>query len=87
MEQGLQQLITQLGFPIACCIGLGWFLFKVWNEQNDATKALMESMRQEYQSRENRILSQLDNFANSLKGIDATLQKLDSRLERLENKE
>jgi predicted negative regulator of RcsB-dependent stress response len=29
--EGIQTLITTLGFPIACVIALGFFVWKIWN--------------------------------------------------------
>lgn len=28
----IQSLITSLGFPIVCCVALGWFIYKAFNK-------------------------------------------------------
>lgn len=34
----IQSLISTLGFPIVCVIFLGWFIWKIWTEQQDMNK-------------------------------------------------
>lgn len=32
MEVAFVELISTLGFPIACVVAMGWFIFKIYNQ-------------------------------------------------------
>lgn len=36
----ITELITTLGFPIAVCIALGWFIWKIYKKSEDREDAL-----------------------------------------------
>lgn len=40
----IQTLISTLGFPIVCVIFLGWFIWKIWMEQQDTNKQREEKL-------------------------------------------
>lgn len=40
----ISTLIGTLGFPIVCVIFLGWFIWKIWNKQQDDNKAREEKL-------------------------------------------
>ena len=43
MEIGvILELIGTVGFPIACVIALGFFVFKLWQQSADRERALMD---------------------------------------------
>lgn len=65
--------IQTLGFPIACVVALGFFVWKVWNQQEDT-----------YQNREEKFYEQLTRFNDALESFNVTLTKIDSRLEAVE---
>lgn len=68
-------IVQSLGFPIACVIALGYFVYKIWNTQAEVV-----------QSREDRMLKQIDKFNDTLQDFNTTLITIDNRLENLENK-
>lgn len=45
------QLITTLGFPIAVCIALGWFILKIYKASEKREEALREEIK------ENRVVN------------------------------
>ena len=47
MEIGvILELIGTVGFPIACVIALGFFVFKLWQQSADRERALMEELKE-----------------------------------------
>lgn len=37
-------IITNLGFPIAVCIALCWFIYKLWQQSKEREAALLEAL-------------------------------------------
>ena len=71
----MEQLITQVGFPIACVIGCAYFIWQK-SEQNRA-----DTLR-----REEKMFEQLKRFGDTLDSFNTTLTKIDSRLEVVEKR-
>ena len=69
------RLISTLGFPIFCALVLGYVGYK-----------LLQQQREDNLRREDRLFLQLDSFSKSLDNFNATLIKIDTRLEAVENK-
>ena len=67
-------LIQTLGFPIACVIALGFFVYKIYLTE-----------KEEGHAREERLYAQLDKFSDSLTNFNATLIKIDTRLSIIED--
>ena len=45
MEIGaIQTLISTLGFPVVCVLFLGWFIYKIWMNQQDNNKSREEKL-------------------------------------------
>lgn len=82
----LAEIISSLGFPVVCVLGLGWFLHKVWiNSREDMVKQ-MELMGERCQAREDKLYEQIDKFSDTLNNFNATLTRIDLRLEEVEKK-
>lgn len=71
--QDVVNMINTVGFPIACVIACGYFIYKT-NQQN----------RQDNKDREDKMYKQLDKFGDNLDKFNDTLNKIDSRLEAVE---
>ena len=54
----IQQAISTFGFPIACVIFLAWFIWKIWNQQQDQNLSREEKLY-EYLGRANALNEQL----------------------------
>ena len=54
----IQQAISTFGFPIACVIFLAWFIWKIWNQQQDQNQSREEKLY-EYLGRANALNEQL----------------------------
>lgn len=52
-------LITTLGFPIVCVIGLGWFIFKIYNDTIKANEANMEKVQARCKEREEKLYAEI----------------------------
>ena len=48
-------IITNVGFPIACVIALGWFAFYIVRKTNDANHENMEQIQARCQAREEKL--------------------------------
>lgn len=77
-------VISTLGFPIACAVALFFFYTKFIEKQMDECAKREEKLLAEGREREDRYASQLDKFADSLNNFNLTLTKIDTRLETLE---
>ena len=69
------QLISNLGFPIACVIACGYYIMQMTKQAREDTKA-----------REERLYSQLDKFSTSLNNFNTTLIRIDARVGVIEDK-
>ena len=70
--QAITNLITTVGFPIVCCLGLGWFMVKYINQQ-----------REDNINRENKLLEQIDKQNEVLVSINSNMDKMSTTLENM----
>lgn len=61
----LVSIITQIGFPIAACIFMGWFLKDLINKQREETKELNAQHKEEMLS----FRTAIDNNTEALNRI------------------
>lgn len=61
--------ISTVGFPIAACIGLAWFVYRTTQQAQEYSRKREEELRQI-----------IDKQADSLKRITATLDAINNRL-------
>ena len=71
----MEQIITNLGFPIACVVGCAYF---IWHTTQQG--------RTDNIRREEKMYEQFSKFGDSLDSFNTTLTKIDSRLEIVEKK-
>lgn len=71
----ITNLIQNLGFPIACVVACGYFIWQ-----------LVKTEREENAKREQRHYEQMDKFSTSLDKFNETLIKIDTRLGEVEKK-
>ena len=70
--QDITQIITNLGFPIVCCLALGYFIWKFANKlNNDST------------SRENRLMNYFDKQNTVLSTMSANMEKMGNTLDNM----
>lgn len=79
--------IGTVGFPIVAVLGLSWFIYTVWKKTNQDNQKQIESIAARCQEREDKLYGQLDKFNDSLNNFNATLIRIDTRLECLEKRD
>lgn len=77
-------IIQTLGFPIACVIGMGYFIFNMWDRQTKEWQAQSDAMAERCQKREDKLYEQINRFNDTLNSFNETLIRIDTRLEVLE---
>ena len=73
-------LISAVGFPIACVIGLAFFVFKIWN----TTMADCRERENKYNEQINKFASVLEQNNDALNRLESTLALISERLDDVE---
>jgi hypothetical protein len=81
----IAEFIPTLGFPIICVIGLGWFIYKIYNDTTKQNQANMEAVQARCKEREEKLYVQLEKqneingkFANIIAQYDVKLDNMQS---------
>ena len=82
--EDLVSIVGTLGFPIAIALIVFYFYTKFVADQMAQCAKREEALMAESRSREDKLNTQLDKFAESLNNFNTTLIKIDTRLELLE---
>lgn len=82
--QTIQSLISTLGFPIVCSVGLGVFVFKIWKAEREDNSEQLAQMSERCLAREERLYQQMDKYNEILSDAVETLVKIDTRISVLE---
>ncbi len=82
--QVIQNLISGLGFPIVCTLGLGYFVFKIWNAQREDFNKQLQEMTERADEREKCLYSLMDKYNMALSDAVETLARIDTRISVLE---
>lgn len=80
--QTITNLITTVGFPIVCCLGLGWFIYKFTNQQRD-DNIHRETKLMDCIDNQNKVLV---NINSNMDKMSLTLENMNQRLDILEQK-
>jgi hypothetical protein len=80
--QQVTQLITNLGFPIVCCLALGYFIWKFSNKLNDDS-INRENRLMDYFDKQNTVLT---TMSNNMEKMSTTLDNINQRLTVVEGK-
>lgn len=79
------QLISNVGFPIACVIGLGWFLYQVFQKTTDENAKNMEKVQQRCKEREEKLYAEIkENREVNAKAIE-TIARYAEKLDTIQN--
>lgn len=57
--QGITELITTLGFPIACVVALGTFIFYTYKKQNEKSELYMNEIQESAKEREEKLYKEI----------------------------
>ena len=71
------ELITSLGFPIACVLALGFFVYKLWQQSVDREKTLLSEIT------ENRLVNQ--RFAEIIAQYEIKLDEIKSDVKEIKD--
>ena len=66
------ELITNVGFPMACVIVLFWFIYKLQTESKE---------------REERLMKIIENYGTKLAEITATIDAINDKIDRYHMKD
>lgn len=81
----ITQLITTLGFPIVCCLGMGYFIFHIYKTTTQENKENMEQVQARCAAREEKLFEEIkENRAVNAKAIE-TIAHYADRLEIIQN--
>ena len=80
--QAVTQLITNLGFPIVCCLALGYFVWKFANKLNNDSVS-REDRLMDYFDKQNTVLT---TMSNNMEKMSTTLDNMNQRLTIVESK-
>ena len=54
------ELIATLGFPIVCCLVLGWFIFKIYQDSNKRNEENMKAVQERCAKREEKLYNEIE---------------------------
>lgn len=78
------QLIGTVGFPIVCCLVMGWFIFKIYNNTTAENAKNMEAVQARCLEREERLYAQVEKIQETNAQAVATLAIYAERLGTVE---
>lgn len=75
-------LIGTVGFPIVCCLVMGWFIFKIYQNTTKENAANMEAVQARCAAREEKLNAQIEKSqevnAKALATIALYAERLDT---------
>jgi hypothetical protein len=81
----ISTLITTLGFPIVCVIGLGWFVYKIYQDTTKANETNMEKVQARCKEREEKLYNEIKENREVNAQAIATIALYADRLEVIQN--
>lgn len=79
------QLITTLGFPIVCVLGLGWFIYKIYGDTTKQSAANMEKVQARCQEREDKLYTEIKENREVNAQAISTIAKYAEKLEVIQS--
>ena len=77
------EVISTVGFPIALCLALGWFIYKIYNDTTKQNKENMAAVQARCKEREEKLYNQLEK-QNEINGRFAEIiAQYDFKLEEI----
>ena len=78
-------LVSTLGFPIACCIAMAWFIYQVFQKTTDQTQKNMEQVQARCKEREEKLYEKLSENQKIIGEAVGTIAKYADRLETIQS--
>jgi predicted nucleic-acid-binding protein len=85
MVEAFTTAVQTLGFPIACVLGLAWFVFKMYTSSQEQYAQQIKEIREDSKEREQIMYNQIEKFSETLNNFNSTLIRIDARVEGIEN--
>ena len=87
--------ITTVGFPIVCALGMGWFIYRIYQNSTEQNAANMEKVQARCAEREEKLYTYIDKaqeingqaiatitlYAERLDTIQADVKEIKERLQ------
>lgn len=86
MEGTILTAISTTGFPIVAALACGWFIYHFCLKNQEDMLREMNTVREAYQKREERLYEQMDKFSEALNNFNTTLGSIDGRLAIIEHR-
>ena len=81
----ISALISTLGFPIVCVIGMGWFIYQIFLKTTKQQEQNMEKVQARCKEREDKLYTEIEkNRLINEKAIE-TIAQYAGRLETIQN--
>jgi len=80
------EIINNNGFPIAACIALAIFVYRLYTKTNEDWKTTTEFWRDLYVKEKDGCNERMMKFNETLQKFNDTLDRIDRRIEKVENK-
>ena len=81
----MTNLVSNVGFPISCVIGLGWFLYQVFQKTTTQAQENMEKVQERCKEREDKLYEELAaNREINRKAID-TIAHYSAKLDTIQS--
>lgn len=58
--EAILSAVSTVGFPIACAIVMGWFIYKIYTNTTEQNKANMEQVQARCAEREEKLYKQIE---------------------------
>ena len=84
MEQ-IVNIIGTVGFPIAACLGLGWFIYQMVKKTNEQNELALKQIQEKCAEREERLYEQISECQRINGEAIATITLYAERLGVIEN--
>lgn len=78
------QAISTVGFPIACALGMGWFIYRIYINTTEQNKADMEQIQARCAAREERLYQQIEKNQEVNAQAIATITLYAERLDTIQ---
>ena len=83
--EAISALVSNVGFPIACAIGMAWFIYQVFKKTTEQQEKNMEKVQERCKEREEKLYKEIaENREINRKAIE-TIAKYCEKLETIQS--
>ena len=77
------QAVSTVGFPIACAVVMGWFIYKIYQNTTEQNKANMEQVQARCAEREEKLYEQIGKAQEINGQAIATISQYAGKLDNI----